>query len=69
MAGLDPFTDDHQAFRRIVRDFCEKELAPHAREWDAAAEFPRALFRTFGEMMIPRLSADTTASVTISATA
>ena len=50
MTGLDPFTDDHQAFRRIVRDFCEKELAPHAREWDAAAEFPRALFRTFGEM-------------------
>jgi alkylation response protein AidB-like acyl-CoA dehydrogenase len=50
MTGLDPFTDDHQAFRRIVRDFCEKELAPHARDWDAAAEFPRALFRTFGEM-------------------
>ncbi len=50
MPGLDPFTEDHQAFRRTVREFCERELAPHARAWDAAAEFPRALFRTFGEL-------------------
>ncbi len=47
---FDPFTEDHQAFRRTVRELCEKELAPHAREWDAAAEFPEALFRTFGEL-------------------
>jgi citronellyl-CoA dehydrogenase len=28
----------------------EAELAPHAREWDDAGEFPRALFRRFGEL-------------------
>ena len=50
MAGLDPFTEDHHAFRRTVRELCERELAPHAREWDAAGEFPAALFRRFGEL-------------------
>ncbi len=50
MAGLEPFTEDHQAFRRTVREFCERELAPHAREWDEAGEFPRALFKTFADM-------------------
>ena len=48
--ALEPFTDDHQAFRRSVRQFCEKELAPHARAWDDAGEFPASLFRTFGEL-------------------
>jgi citronellyl-CoA dehydrogenase len=50
MAGFEPFTDDHEVFRRTVRDFCEKELAPHAREWDEKGEFPEALFKTFGDM-------------------
>jgi acyl-CoA dehydrogenase len=48
--AFEPFTEDHQVFRRTVREFCDKELAPHARAWDEAAEFPRELFRTFGEM-------------------
>jgi citronellyl-CoA dehydrogenase len=45
--ALEPFTEDHQAFRRTVREFCERELAPHAREWDDREEFPRELFRRF----------------------
>jgi citronellyl-CoA dehydrogenase len=48
--AFEPFTEDHEAFRRTVRGFCEKELAPHAREWDEAGEFPRELFRRFGEL-------------------
>jgi citronellyl-CoA dehydrogenase len=48
--AFEPFTEDHQAFRRTVREFCEKELAPHSREWDRAGEFPRELFRRFGEL-------------------
>ncbi|HET7825013.1 MAG TPA: acyl-CoA dehydrogenase family protein [Anaeromyxobacter sp.] len=50
MEGFEPFTADHEAFRRTVRDFCEKELAPHAREWDEAEEFPKPLFKTFGDL-------------------
>jgi alkylation response protein AidB-like acyl-CoA dehydrogenase len=49
-AAFEPFTEEHQAFRRLVRDFAERELAPHAREWDEQGEFPRSLFRRFGEM-------------------
>jgi citronellyl-CoA dehydrogenase len=48
--AFEPFTEDHQAFRRTVREFCEKELAPHAREWDEAGAFPRELFGRFGEL-------------------
>jgi acyl-CoA dehydrogenase len=50
MEGFEPFGPDHETFRRTVRDFCDKELAPHAREWDEKAEFPRALFKTFGDL-------------------
>jgi citronellyl-CoA dehydrogenase len=48
--ALEPFTEDHQAFRRMVREFCERELAPHAREWDERGEFPRELFGRFAEL-------------------
>ncbi len=48
--AFEPFTEEHQAFRRLVRDFAEKELAPNARAWDEKGEFPRELFRRFGEM-------------------
>ncbi|ACG72425.1 acyl-CoA dehydrogenase domain protein [Anaeromyxobacter sp. K] len=48
--AFEPFTEDHQAFRRTVRAFVEQELAPHGREWDEAGSFPRALFRRFGEL-------------------
>src|SRR5512146_1476183 len=48
--GFEPFTEDHLAFRRSVRAFCERELAPHARAWDDAGEFPRELFGRFGEL-------------------
>ena len=48
--SFDPFTEEHQAFRRTVREYVERELAPHGREWDEKGEFPRSMFRTFGEM-------------------
>jgi len=48
--AFEPFTDEHQAFRRTVRELCERELAPHAREWDEAGLFPRELFRRFGDL-------------------
>ncbi|HVP68474.1 MAG TPA: acyl-CoA dehydrogenase family protein [Anaeromyxobacteraceae bacterium] len=48
--AFEPFGEGHGAFRRTVREFCEKELAPHALAWDEAGEFPRELFRRFGEL-------------------
>jgi citronellyl-CoA dehydrogenase len=44
------FTPDHDIFRKTVRDFAEKELLPHAEEWDLAESFPREIFRRAGEL-------------------
>jgi citronellyl-CoA dehydrogenase len=45
-----PFTAEHEAFRRSVRAWVEKELAPHALEWDRAGIFPREVFQQAGEL-------------------
>ncbi|MCI0669745.1 MAG: acyl-CoA dehydrogenase family protein [Myxococcaceae bacterium] len=45
-----PFTQEHDAFRATVRAFVEKELTPHALEWDRAGIFPREVFRKCGEL-------------------
>ncbi len=45
-----PFTEEHEAFRRTVRAFVEKEMTPHALEWDRAGIFPRELFKKCGEL-------------------
>lgn len=44
------FTEEHQAFRKSVRTWVEKELTPHALEWDRAGIFPRGIFRQAGEL-------------------
>ncbi|XXF75583.1 acyl-CoA dehydrogenase family protein [Myxococcaceae bacterium GXIMD 01537] len=45
-----PFTEEHEAFRRTVRAWVEKELTPHALEWDRAGIFPREVFTKAGEL-------------------
>src|SRR3954471_18231691 len=50
MAIEAPFTPEHQMFRRTLRDYVEKELAPHALEWDEAGIFPREVFRGMAEI-------------------
>jgi acyl-CoA dehydrogenase len=44
------FQPEHEEFRQTVRRFIEREVAPHAAEWDVARTFPRELFRRFGEL-------------------
>ncbi len=48
--GYTYFTEEHEIFRKQVRDFAEKELAPHAEEWEEAGIFPRWVFERAGEM-------------------
>ncbi len=44
--GQSPFfTEEHEAFRAVVRRFVAKEIEPFAGEWDEAGEFPRELYR------------------------
>jgi citronellyl-CoA dehydrogenase len=43
------FTEDHEMFRKTVRDVVEREINPHADEWEAAGVFPaHELFATLG---------------------
>src|SRR5258708_35594881 len=50
MAIEAPFTQEHEMFRRTLRDYVEKELAPHALEWDEAGIFPREVFTGLAEI-------------------
>jgi butyryl-CoA dehydrogenase len=43
-------SEDHEAFRRVVRDFTEKEIAPNVVAWDRDAHFPVDTVRAMGEL-------------------
>src|SRR3990170_3635076 len=44
------FNDDQELFRKAVRGFAAKEIAPIARECDERGEYPMSLFRKMGEL-------------------
>src|ERR1700726_4299191 len=44
------YTEEHEAFRDVVRRFVEREIEPYAHGWDEAGEFPRALYATAAEI-------------------
>ncbi len=43
-------SDDHEIFRRVVRDFAESEIAPHAAQWDRDHHFPVDVARAMGDL-------------------
>src|SRR5262245_58509919 len=44
------FTEEHEIFRKTLREFVARELHPHASAWEAAEEFPREVFKKCGEL-------------------
>ncbi|WP_037915837.1 acyl-CoA dehydrogenase family protein [Actinacidiphila yeochonensis] len=45
------FTAEHNSFRRLVRDFAEKEIGPYGDEWEAKGMFPaHELFPRLAEL-------------------
>jgi citronellyl-CoA dehydrogenase len=46
------FGEEHEAFRRTVRTFVEKELAPKVPEWERDELFPDWVFKRAGELGI-----------------
>ncbi len=44
------FSDEQNALRATVRKFCQAEIAPLARAADEAEEFPRELFKKWGDL-------------------
>ena len=43
-----PFSEEHELLRKSIRDFVEKEFAPHAAAWEAERDFPDEVFRKLG---------------------
>ncbi len=43
-------TDEQQQLRKSVREFAEREIAPHVLEWDEAAHFPMETVKELGKM-------------------
>ena len=44
------FDADHDSFRDTVRTFCDKEIAPHHKEWEAAGIVSRELWLKAGAL-------------------
>jgi short/branched chain acyl-CoA dehydrogenase len=43
-------SDEQESFRKVVRDFAESEIAPHAERWDREHTFPLATVLAMGEL-------------------
>jgi butyryl-CoA dehydrogenase len=43
-------SEEHEAFRRVVRDFAESELAPHVARWDEEGHFPVEAVHAMGKL-------------------
>jgi short-chain 2-methylacyl-CoA dehydrogenase len=43
-------SQEHEAFRKVVRDFAEKEIAPHVAQWDREHHFPVEVVQAMGEL-------------------
>ena len=50
-------SEDHEQFRRTVRDFAEKEIAPHAAQWDHDHHFPVDVIQKMGQLGLFGLNA------------
>jgi len=46
----------HREIQRMVRQFCEEEVKPHARGWDETGTFPRAVVAKLGELGVMGIS-------------
>ncbi|MEO8903451.1 MAG: acyl-CoA dehydrogenase family protein [Polyangiaceae bacterium] len=42
--------EQHQILRAAVRDFCEREVRPHAKRWDAEQRFPHEIVAGLAEI-------------------
>jgi butyryl-CoA dehydrogenase len=43
-------SEEHRAFRKVVREFAEREVAPYAAEWDRTHTFPTEIVREMGKL-------------------
>ncbi|MCG7632269.1 acyl-CoA dehydrogenase family protein [Gordonia McavH-238-E] len=44
------FTEDHESFRKTIRDFIAKEVAPVYHDWEKQGHPPREFYKRLGEL-------------------
>ncbi|MCO5249371.1 MAG: acyl-CoA dehydrogenase family protein [Chitinophagales bacterium] len=44
------FKEEHELFRKSLRDYLEKEVVPYVDEWEKAGELPPEIWKKFGDM-------------------
>jgi len=43
-------TPEQELVRDTARDFVDREIVPHVREWEAKGEIPHSLYRKMAEL-------------------
>jgi len=43
-------SDEQQQLKKSVREFAEREIAPHVMKWDEACEFPLCVVKELGKL-------------------
>ncbi|MGQ0842569.1 MAG: acyl-CoA dehydrogenase family protein [Sporichthyaceae bacterium] len=51
-------SSEHEAFRKVVRDFAEREIAPNIERWEAEGGLPSQAVRGMGDLGLFGLTAD-----------
>lgn len=44
------FTEEHELFRKSLKDFLQKEVVPHTEKWESTGTIDRFIWKKFGEM-------------------
>jgi acyl-CoA dehydrogenase len=44
------FTEEHEMFRKSLKDYLNKEVVPHVDAWEEAGELPHTIWKQFGDM-------------------
>lgn len=44
------FTEEHELFRQGLREFLQKEVAPHIDKWEEEQRIPKEIWKKFGDM-------------------
>jgi acyl-CoA dehydrogenase len=52
MTSLESYylTEEHELFRKTLRDFLDKEVVPFVDQWEEDQRLPKELFKKFGDM-------------------
>jgi len=49
------YNEDHEAWRRALRSFVDKEISPFVEEWEEAGTFPRGLYKKAADIGLLQL--------------